>query len=152
MLGVPPKSAGAIDGGLASVCSTSTGMSEIQRRFAAQRRGGTGEPELHPDDRGPLPRSRERSSSCSSSGTSTRPTPTSWATWASRVLADREDPGRYLIVADFGVVDPDVSAAEEAERNNDAARDPGVRGTRCATLVDGEPVYHHYDELYRTDR
>ena len=36
-----------------------------------------------------------------------------------RLYADREDPGRFLIVADFGVVDPDVSAAEEAARNND---------------------------------
>ena len=62
------------------------------------------------------------------SGTWPRPRATSWATWASRLLADRDDPGRYLIIADFGVIDPDVSAADEAERNNRAARDPGVRG------------------------
>ena len=36
-----------------------------------------------------------------------------------RVLADRETPDEYLILADFGVVDPDVSAADEAARNND---------------------------------
>ncbi len=37
----------------------------------------------------------------------------------SRVLADRERPGHYVLVADFGVVDPDVPAADEAARNND---------------------------------
>jgi hypothetical protein len=68
-----------------------------------------------------------------------------------RVLADREDPGRYLIVADFGIVDPDVSAAEEAERNN-ARPETQAWAARLRALVDDEPVYHHYDELYRTDR
>lgn len=38
MLGVPPKSAGAIEGGSAGVFDPA-GMSEIQRRFAARRRG-----------------------------------------------------------------------------------------------------------------
>ena len=36
-----------------------------------------------------------------------------------RLLADRESPVEYLIIADFGVVDPDVSAADEAARNNE---------------------------------
>ena len=49
-----------------------------------------------------------------------------------RVLADRENAGQYVIVADFGVVDPDVSAADEADRNNDAARDPGLGGPPAA--------------------
>jgi hypothetical protein len=31
-----------------------------------------------------------------------------------RLLADRDDPGRYVMVADFGVIDPDVTAAQEA--------------------------------------
>ena len=35
-----------------------------------------------------------------------------------RVLADREQMGRYVIIADFGVIDPNVSAADEAARNN----------------------------------
>ena len=35
-----------------------------------------------------------------------------------RILSDRNDEHRYLIVADFGVVDPDVPAADEAARNN----------------------------------
>ena len=67
-----------------------------------------------------------------------------------RVLADRENPGQYLIIADFGVVDPDVSAADEAARNNER---PETQATAACVreLVDGEPEYHHYDELYRTD-
>jgi hypothetical protein len=67
-----------------------------------------------------------------------------------RVLADRQNPGQYLIIADFGVVDPEVSAAEEAERNNQR---PETQATaaRMRELVDGEPEYRHYDELYRTD-
>ena len=67
-----------------------------------------------------------------------------------RLLADREQPGRYLIVADFGVVDPDVCAADEAVRNNER---PETQATaaRMLELVKGQPQYCHYDELYRTD-
>jgi hypothetical protein len=67
-----------------------------------------------------------------------------------RLLADREQPGRYLIVADFGVVDPDVGAADEAARNNER---PETQATaaRLLELVKGQPKYRHYDELYRTD-
>jgi hypothetical protein len=66
-----------------------------------------------------------------------------------RVLADREDPGLYVIIADFGIVDPDVSAAEEAERNNDRP-ETKAWAERLLQMVSGEPEYHHYDELYRT--
>jgi hypothetical protein len=68
-----------------------------------------------------------------------------------RVLADREQFGRYVIIADFGVIDPKVSAADEAARNN--AR-PETRGfaERLRELIDGEPEWHHFDEIYRTDR
>ena len=67
-----------------------------------------------------------------------------------RFLADRENPGQYLIIADFGVVDPDVSAAEEANRSNDR---PATQATaaRLRALVQAEPEYRQYDELYRTD-
>jgi hypothetical protein len=68
-----------------------------------------------------------------------------------RVLEDRADPGCYLIVAEFGIVDPDVSAVEEAERNN-ARPETQATAARLQALVDGEPEYRHYDELYRTDR
>ena len=67
-----------------------------------------------------------------------------------RLLADREEPGRYLLIADFGVVDPDVSAADEAQRNN-GRPETQAWAARLRELVDGAPEYHHYDELYRTD-
>jgi hypothetical protein len=67
-----------------------------------------------------------------------------------RVLADRDHPDEYLILADFGVVDPDVPAADEAARNNDR---PETQATaaRMRALLDDEPVYRHYDWLYLTD-
>ena len=67
----------------------------------------------------------------------------------SRVLADRDDPGRYMFVADFGVVDPDVSAVEEAARNNE--RPETQEGAARLRELVGEIEYHHYDELYRTE-
>jgi len=68
-----------------------------------------------------------------------------------RLLADREHLGRYVIIADFGVVDPNVSAADEALANN---KRPETRANaaRLLEVIDGEPEYHHFDELYRTDR
>ena len=67
-----------------------------------------------------------------------------------RLLADREHPDQYLIIADFGVVDPDVSAADEASRNNERP-ETQAWAARLLEVIDGEPEYHHYDELYRTD-
>jgi hypothetical protein len=66
-----------------------------------------------------------------------------------RLLADRENPGQYVIIADFGVVDPDVSAAEEAERNNER-QETQAWAARLLEVVEGEPEYRHFDELYRT--
>jgi hypothetical protein len=66
----------------------------------------------------------------------------------SRVLADRDDPGRYMFIADFGVVDPDVSAVEEAARNNE--RPETQEGAARLRELVGEIEYHHYDELYST--
>ena len=67
-----------------------------------------------------------------------------------RIMSDRDDPGRYLIVADFGVVDPDVSAADEAARNN---RRPETQATAAAmrSVLDEDPIYRHYDWEYLTD-
>ena len=67
-----------------------------------------------------------------------------------RVLADRESEGRYIIVADFGVVDPGVPAAEEAERNNNRPETHAMVA-RVIALLDAPPVYHNFDEVYRTD-
>jgi hypothetical protein len=65
------------------------------------------------------------------------------------LLCDRENPGQYLIVAEFGVIDPDVSAADEALQNNER---PVTKewAARLLALIEGEPTYHHYDEIYRT--
>jgi len=56
-----------------------------------------------------------------------------------------------MSVADVGVVDPNVSAADEAARNNTR---PETRAwsAKLLELIDGEPEYHHFDEIYRTDR
>jgi hypothetical protein len=69
----------------------------------------------------------------------------------SRLLADREHLGQYVIIADFGVIDPDVPAAEEAIRNN-ARPETRAWASHLLEVIQGEPEYHHYDELYRTDR
>jgi hypothetical protein len=66
-----------------------------------------------------------------------------------RILADRDDPGRYVMIADFGVVDPDVTAAQEALINNER-RQTQEFAERFRALAHGEPEWHHYDELYRT--
>ena len=68
-----------------------------------------------------------------------------------RLMADRDTPGQYVIIADFGVVDPDVSAADEAERNNQRP-ETAEFAARLADMIEGEPVYGHYDEIYRADR
>jgi hypothetical protein len=66
-----------------------------------------------------------------------------------RVLADRSEPGRYVIVADFGVVNPGVSAAEEAARNNERP-ETQASGERLRAAV-GEIEFRDYDEIYRTE-
>jgi hypothetical protein len=68
-----------------------------------------------------------------------------------RVLADRENLGRYIAIVDFGVIDPEVSAAEEAARHNERP-DTKAMAAAVAAITDGPPEYHHFDELYRTDR
>jgi hypothetical protein len=68
-----------------------------------------------------------------------------------RVLADREKMGRYVIIADFGVVDPNVSAADEAMRNN-ARPETQAFAARMSEVIDGDAEFHHFDEIYRTDR
>ena len=65
------------------------------------------------------------------------------------LLADRENPGHYLIIAEFAVVDPSVSAADEAARNNERP-ETQEWARRLLDIIDGEPMYRHYDELYRT--
>lgn len=66
-----------------------------------------------------------------------------------RVLADRDTPGQYLIIAEFAAVEPGVSAAEEAARNNERA-ETQAWAANFRDVIQGEPVYSHFDELYRT--
>jgi hypothetical protein len=66
-----------------------------------------------------------------------------------RVLADRDDPGQYLMIADFAAVDPGVSAAQEAFLNNERGQTQDF-AERFRAIAKAEPVWHHYDELYRT--
>ena len=66
-----------------------------------------------------------------------------------RLLADRDHPGSYMILAEFAEVDGDLTPAEEAELNNQ--REETARwAENLRSLVDGEPEWTHYDELYRT--
>ncbi len=66
-----------------------------------------------------------------------------------RLLADRDNPGQFIILAEFAEVDGDLSAADEAERNNHRIETQRW-ADKLRTLVDGEPEWIHYDELYRT--
>jgi hypothetical protein len=66
-----------------------------------------------------------------------------------RLLADRDDVGCYLILADFAEVDGDLTPAEEADRNNQ--REETERWVQALReLVGAEPEWSHFDELYRT--
>jgi hypothetical protein len=67
----------------------------------------------------------------------------------SHVLVDRDDPNQFILVAEFGVVDPDVSAAEEAMKNNDRP-ETQEWAQKLAAIIEGEPTYRNFDELYRT--
>ena len=69
----------------------------------------------------------------------------------SRVLADRAQVGRYVVIVEFGVVDPDVSAAEEAARNNERPETKAMAAA-VAEIIDGAPEYHDFDEVYSTNR
>jgi hypothetical protein len=66
-----------------------------------------------------------------------------------RLLADRDDPGRYMMIADFGVVDPDVTAAQEAFMHNDQAQTEAF-ADRARAFTTGEEEWHQYDEMYST--
>jgi hypothetical protein len=66
-----------------------------------------------------------------------------------RLLADRDDPGAYVILAEFAEVDGDLTPAEEAELNN-RREETEQWARRLRDLVGEEPEWSHYDELYRT--
>lgn len=66
-----------------------------------------------------------------------------------RFLANRDEPGCYVIIAEFAQVDGDLTAAEEAELNNQR-EETQLIAHKLRELVVGEPEWVHYDELYRT--
>lgn len=66
-----------------------------------------------------------------------------------RLLADRDSPGHFMILSEFAEVDGDLTAADEAERNNQRA-ETEAWAAKLRSLVDGEPDWIHFDELYRT--
>jgi hypothetical protein len=66
-----------------------------------------------------------------------------------RLLADRDDPGRYLMMAEFGVIEPNVTAAEEAFIHNEQAQTESF-ADRFRAFTTGEGEWHHYDEVYST--
>jgi len=67
----------------------------------------------------------------------------------SHILRDRERPGHYLMIAEFGVVDPDVPAVEEATKNNDR-EETKHWADELRKIVDGDIEWGNYDEVYRT--
>lgn len=67
----------------------------------------------------------------------------------SHILADRENPGLYLMIAEFGVVDPNVSAAEEAMKNNDREQTQEW-AAKLLEIVEGTIEWGNFDEIYRT--
>ncbi len=66
-----------------------------------------------------------------------------------RILADRDDPGRFVMIAEFTVVDPDLTAAQEAFINNERSQTQEY-AEKFRAIAIGEPEWHHYDELYST--
>jgi hypothetical protein len=58
----------------------------------------------------------------------------------SRLLADRDDPGRFLISVD-------LSSVEEAKVNNDRPETQEWAG-RLLELIDGELEYSNFDEVH----
>lgn len=60
----------------------------------------------------------------------------------SRLLADREHAGKYLVVVDF-------TSAKDAEQNNDRP-ETQAWAAKFQALVDGEPAWGNFDEVART--
>lgn len=66
-----------------------------------------------------------------------------------RLLANRDEPGQYMILAEFAQVDDDVPSADEAKLN-DQRQETERWAQKLRALVEGEPEWIHFDELYRT--
>jgi hypothetical protein len=66
-----------------------------------------------------------------------------------RLLVDRDDPGRYMMIADFGVIDPEVTAAQEAFIHNELSQTEAF-ASQFRAFTTGEEEWHQYDEMYST--
>lgn len=66
-----------------------------------------------------------------------------------RLYAVRDNPGQFLIMADFAEVDGTLTAAQEAESNNQRNETTGWYA-KLTAAIDGEPEFINYDEIYRT--
>ena len=152
IVGVPPKSEAALAAGSAALCSFE-GMSETQRRIVSRTQGRrrvnlnfTQAMSVKCSD----PEKMEQLVELLRQWDRDQAQTDIMGYMGIRILADRETPHEYLILADFGVVDPDVSAADEAARNNER---PETQETarRMRELLDDDPVYRHYDWMYLTD-
>jgi hypothetical protein len=60
----------------------------------------------------------------------------------SRLLADKDRPGTYVIEVDF-------SSEEEARKNNERA-ETGAWADKLKGVAQGEPDYHNFDVAYRS--
>ncbi len=65
------------------------------------------------------------------------------------MLGNRDDPGHYILLAEFAEVDGSRSSAEEAELNN-TREETQEWADALRALVEGEPEWTHFDQLYRT--
>lgn len=66
-----------------------------------------------------------------------------------KLLKDRDNPGQYFVIAEFAEVDGQLTAAQEAERNNHRNETEGWY-RKFRETIDEEPEWLNFDELYRT--
>ncbi len=66
-----------------------------------------------------------------------------------RLLENKDCPGEYLIMAEFAEVTGELSAEEEAKLN-DQREETAQWAANLRALVNGEPEWIHYNELYKT--
>ena len=150
MLGIPPKSSGAIEGGSAGVVRPRRHVGEpaASRRAAPGRRRR--EPQLQPDDHRALRRPGDAHRD------------------ARRVGSQPGDGRHHGLHGHSPARRPREPGSVRDRRRLRRRRSRRVRGRRsarattsgprprpgrraCSRSIDGEPEYHHYDELYRTD-
>ena len=118
--------AGSPSKGARPVPSTSQACPRPSVGLPRDAEGNPSEPELQPDDRGALRRPGPDHRDARGVGSQPGDERHHGVHGHPGARGSRE-PGSVLFIADFGVIDPDVSAADEAARNNERPRDPGLR-------------------------